>query len=102
MKTGQSILPLSLKPLFWSYDFSKLDPRQNIRLIIINIINYGNWEHWQWLINFYGEDKVIRIIEETPRSEFRRPALKLISLLLGVKKQRYASRSDYIRSQKNL
>ncbi len=35
-------------------------------------------------------------------SEFRKPDLKLASLLLGIKKLKYVSRSDYIKSQKNL
>lgn len=90
------------KPLFWSYRFASIDPNRDKRRIIINTINYGKWKHWLWVIKYYGKKEVKKIIEETPKTEFREPALKLISLLLGIKKLKYASRSDYIKSQRNL
>lgn len=102
IKTKNSKLPLFFKPLFWSYKFSSIDPQRDKKRIIINTINYGNWKNWCWITKFYGKGKVKKIIEETPRTEFRAPALKLISLLLGIKKLKYASRSDYIRSQKGI
>jgi len=95
-------LPLFFKPLFWSYNFSSIDSQRDKKRIILNTINYGEWKHWIWIIKFYGKKEVKKIIEETPRTEFRAPALKLISLLLGVESLRYASRSDYLRSQKNI
>ena len=95
-------LPPSFKSLFWSYKFSSIDPILHKRAIIVNTINYGNWKHWQWIIKKYGSKEVKKIIEETPQTEFRPQSLKLISLLLGIKKLKYASRSDYIRAKKNL
>lgn len=101
MSTGtkNSKLPLFFKPLFWSYKFSSIDPFQNQKTVIVNTVNYGNWRHWQWLVKFYGKEGVKKIIREIPKSEFRPAALKLISLLLGIKKMKYVSRSDYIKSQ---
>ena len=97
-----SKIPSFFKPLFWSYKFSSIDPHKNKRTIIINTVNYGQWEHWIWVLKFYGKENVKNIIEEIPQTEFRAPALKLISLLLGIKKLKYASRSDYIKSQRNI
>jgi len=97
-----SKIPSFFKPLFWSYKFSSIDPYKNKRTIIINTINYGQWEHWTWVFKFYGKENVKKFIEEIPQTEFRVPALKLISLLLGIKKLKYASRSDYIKSQRNI
>ena len=94
-------LPSFFEPLFWSYDFSLVDAKKNKKRIIINTINYGKWKHWGWIVRFYGKDKLKEMIEEIPRTEFRPPALKLISLLLGIKKMKYASRSDYVQSQNN-
>jgi len=95
-----SKLPLFFKPLFWSYDFSLVDAKANQKTIIINTINHGNWRHWLWIIRFYGKQRVKEIIQEAPATEFRKTALRLISVLLGIKNVKYASRSDYIRSQK--
>jgi len=100
-KVKNSKLPSFFKPLFWSYNFSSVDPLRDKRRIIINTINFGRWKHWLWLIKFYGTGEIKKIIKNTPETEFRQPALKLISLLLGVGKLKYASRSDYIKSQRN-
>jgi len=94
-------LPAFFEPLFWSYNFSAMDMEKNKKRIIVNTINYGKWKHWVWIVRFYGKNKLKKLIEETPRTEFRAPALELISLLLGIKKMKYASRSDYIQSQSN-
>lgn len=94
-------LPLSFKPLFWSYKFSSIDPKRDKKRIIINTINYGDWNHWLWIIKFYGKETIRKVIEETPSTEFREPVLKLVSILIGIRRLKYASRSDYIKSQKN-
>ena len=101
-KTKNSKIPSFFKPLFWSYKFSSIDPQENKKRIIINTINYGKWEHWIWIVKFYGKENVKRIIEEIPQTEFRTSALELISLLLDIKKLKYVSRSDYIKSQKDI
>ncbi|MBU1255881.1 hypothetical protein KKH35_03355, partial [Patescibacteria group bacterium] len=69
---------------------------------IINTINYGNWEHWKWIVKYYGKQKIKGIIREIPASEFRKRALKLISLILGIKEMKYATRGIKIRAEKNL
>jgi len=101
-KTKNLKLPLFFKPLFWSYKFSSINPERDKKRIVINTINYGKWRHWLWMIRFYGKKAIKKMVEETPATEFREPALKLICLLLGIKKLKYASRSTYIKSQKNL
>lgn len=101
LNNKNSKLPLSLKPLFWSYKFSSINPRRDKKRIIIHIINYGKWRHWLWMVKFYGKRAIKEIIKDTPATEFRPPALKLIRLLLGIKKLKYASRSDYIESRNN-
>jgi len=102
MKTKNLNLPLFFRPLLWSYNFSSIDSQKNKKTIILNTINYAGWKHWLWIIKFYGREGVKKIIEQTPKTEFRAPALKLISLLLDIKEFKYASRSDYLRSQKNI
>jgi len=95
-------LPQNFKYLLWSYDFSKIEPDKDKERIIINTINYGNWEHWKWIVKYYGKQKIKGIIREIPTSEFRKRALKLISLILGIKEMKYATRGIKIRAEKNL
>ena len=97
-----SKIPVFFKPLLWSYKFSEISLKEDIERIIINTINYGDWIHWQWIINYYGRNKVKKIIENTPSSEFRQRAFKLILLLLRIKKIKYASRGVKIKTAKNI
>lgn len=95
-------LPEFFLPLLWSYDFSFIDLERDKKRIIINTINYGQWKHWQWIVRYYGKEMVNEVIENTPISEFRSRALKLVSILLGIKNLKYASRSDKLKKAKNL
>ena len=102
MKNKKTKLPESFRPLLWSYKFSEIDPKEHKRVIIVNVLNYGDLKQWRWLIKTYGRKEIKEFIESTPASEFRKPVLILLSLLLGIKKLKYASRSDYIRAKKSI
>ncbi len=93
-------LPLFFKPIFWSYDFSKINLEKDIQRIVINTINYGDWEHWQWIYNYYGRKRTKNTIINTPASEFRKGSFRLICLLLDIRKNKYETRGDRIRAEK--
>lgn len=95
-------LPKDFEHLFWYCDFSKLDLEKNKKEIMIQTINYGNWEDWQWLFRYYGIKKSKEIIKNIPRSTFRKRAFKLISLLLNIREMKYASRGYWIKTEKNI
>ncbi len=95
-------LPSFFKSLFWSYKFSSIDPEENKRTVIVNTINYGNWKHWKWLAEYYGKKRLRESIENIPVSEFRTGSLQLISLLLNIKKMKYASRGAQIKAERNI
>lgn len=101
-KNSTTKLPLFFKPLMWSYRFDSVDPDRLQERIVVNTINYGNWKHWQWIANYYGKDKVRKIIESLAASEFRPNVLLLSSLIFGIKKMQYATRGDKIRATKNI
>jgi len=94
-------LPEFFLPLLWAYNFSFIDSERDKKRIIINTINYGQWKHWQWIVNYYGEESIKQFIENTPISEFRPRALKLVSILLEIKNFKYASRSDKLKKTRN-
>ncbi len=91
-KTSKKI-PKDLQPILWSYNLDLLDLERDKNRIVINIINYGKWKQWQWLVKQYSREEIRKIIKETPITEFRSRALKLISLLLNIKHFQYASRN---------
>jgi len=97
----KSKLPESFRPLLWSYRFSEIDPQRDKRIIIVNVLNYGDLSQWRWLVKTYGRKKLKEVIESVAASEFRKPVGTLLSLLLGVK-FKYVLRSDKIRAEKNI
>lgn len=90
-------LPSYFRPVFWSYEISRLRIDRDKRRIVIDTINYGGWRHWKWLFETYGKEVVGGIVQAAPATEFRPRALRLASLILAIKKSKYASRSAYAR-----
>ena len=86
-------LPDFFKQLFWSQNFSDLDPRDDRKLIIVNAINYGNLEHWRWLKQFYGKEQVAQVISQIPITELRKRVRPLASMMFGVKQFNNVQRS---------
>lgn len=95
-------IPKFFESVLWSYNIAGLNPRDDVRVIMVQTINYGHWRHWLWLARVYGKDKIRRAIEQIPQTEFRPAALKLAKAIFGIKKMKYATRSAYVRSQKAL
>lgn len=74
-------LPVFFKPLLWSYDFARINPNNNQKLIITQAINYGDLKHWRWISRYYGGGKVIKILKTIPAAAIRPQALRLASTL---------------------
>lgn len=85
-KQGRSLkLPEFFRPLFWSYNFEKIDPEEQKKLIIISTINYGDLKHWRWLKESYGEEAVKEVLESISATELRFRAGRLAELLFNLK-----------------
>ncbi len=78
-------LPSFLKPFFWSYDFSKLNIQNHKKLIIQNILNYGNEKSVKWLRKKFSEDDIKGVIKNSSQSEWDKKSLNLWSLVWEVK-----------------
>ena len=94
-------VPGWFQKFYWWGDVSKIDLENDKRTVIVQLINHGAWSQWKWLVQKYGIEQLKKIIREIPASEFRLSALRLISLLLGIKRMKYASRGDYIKAKRN-
>jgi len=78
-------LPEVFRPLFWSYDFDALDLDTDKKIIVLNVINYGNLEHWQWINGYYGSKGVREILEKVPATEIKKRSGRLAELLFDLK-----------------
>ncbi len=85
-------LPLFFKPLFWSYSFDSLDLEKHKKTIILNTINYGNLEHWRWIIGFYGKDIIRNLLATLPVTELRLQVRKLVGIIFELNDFNYAPR----------
>jgi len=85
-------LPDFFKPLFWSYDFDSLDLEKHKKNIILNVINYGDLEHWRWISNYYGKDNIRQILAEIPATELRPQVRKLTAIVFNITEFNYAPR----------
>jgi hypothetical protein len=60
----QNAIPVSAKPFFQEYTFSKLDPREHASLIIERILAYGNRAEVRWVFDFYGVSQLQKWVSE--------------------------------------
>ncbi|OHA48769.1 MAG: hypothetical protein A2806_02945 [Candidatus Terrybacteria bacterium RIFCSPHIGHO2_01_FULL_48_17] len=77
-------LPEFFKPLLWSYDFSRIDPVRERRVIIVNAINYGDLSHWRWLLESYGQDAIRKELVRLRPAELRPQAQRLAALMFDL------------------
>ena len=94
-------VPKWFQKFYWWGNTSDMDLERDKKTVVVQLINNGSWSQWKWLTRTYGKEALKKTIQETPASEFRSGALKLISLLLGINRMNYASRSDYIKAKRN-
>ncbi|MEK7501084.1 MAG: hypothetical protein AAB642_03090 [Patescibacteria group bacterium] len=93
--TSSQHLPLFFKPLFWSYDFNALDLERYKKTIILNTINYGNLEHWRWIISFYSKDIIRNLLATLPVTELRPPARNLAGIIFELDNFNHAPRGAH-------
>jgi hypothetical protein len=76
--------PIFLKPLLWSYNFSKIDLNNDRKLIIISVINYGSLKEWRWLKEQYGKEEIKNTLKAIQATEIKPRARRLASLLFNI------------------
>jgi len=74
-------LPETFRPILWSYDFEKCDPKKMKNTIITNTIAYGELDHWRWIKSFYGAPDVQKVIDHMSILAIRPSAIKLARLM---------------------
>jgi len=93
-KVENAQIPDYFKPLFWSYNFSKLDLVKDKKTIIIQAINYGDLKHWKWLVDKYGQEEIRSILQIVPATEIRDRVKNLITIMFNISNFNYAPRSS--------
>ena len=89
-------LPEMFRPILWSYRFQDIDSELHQEDIIINTINYGRLEHWRWMIEHYGKEKIRSILERGLVTEFDRHSRNLAKLVFSVSSFRTGRPTRYV------
>lgn len=87
-------LDKSFKPLFWSYDFDKLDPEKDKHLIIHQVLALGTMKNLKKLFKIYSKQEVKEEFLRPRPGLYFPPVLKFCQFLLGVEKLDY---NNYIK-----
>lgn len=90
-----TLLPDFFRPLLWSYDIRRIDPQRDRKTIIVQALNYGDLEHWQWLVRTYGREGVRAVLQALPATELRSRVRRLVMLIFSIDAFSHASRSAH-------
>jgi len=88
-------LPISFRPLSWSYRFEELEPAKDEKTIIVQLINYGSLTHWRWLVRQYGIEDVREVLQSIPATEIKPRTRGLASLLFSIPAWRHGYRGAH-------
>lgn len=80
----KNVLPDSVKQVLWSYDTTRIDLQRHRRLMVAQVLNYGNREATDWLFKQYGQDEVANIARTIPLGQWDKKSLALWSLILSI------------------
>lgn len=81
-------LPAFLRPFLWSYDFNRLDLKKDKKVIIKNILDYGNKLSIDWLKQVYSPEEIKEVIRQTYTSEWSKKSINFWSLIYNVQPKR--------------
>ncbi|MFH1392079.1 MAG: hypothetical protein ABIG90_00125 [bacterium] len=60
-------IPPYIASCLWSYDISKLDLQKDKKMIIAQVLNYGDFKSIKWLYNIYPEKTIKEVIKNPKR-----------------------------------
>ena len=68
----------------WSYRRSDLDLHRDRKLIITQVLNYGDWKALQWLYRIFPEREIRKAVEHPSRGLWLKQVLNFWCLMLNV------------------
>jgi hypothetical protein len=83
-------IPMSLKPYFQEYDLEGLNIQRDADLIILRILEFGNWTEIRWLFQVYPRERIRRFLREHGERWLKPVTFNYWRLLMGVRKWKSA------------
>jgi hypothetical protein len=80
----ESTIPISAKPFFQEYIFSKLDAREHASLVIERILAYGNRAEVRWVFDFYGISQLQKWVSQNGSRLLPKRRYRLWCVILDI------------------
>jgi len=84
-RTPNGRLPAAVRSTLWSYDLSAVDAWRDRELVIMQVLNYGDWTGVRWLLKTYGVDEVRKVVRHPQRGMWWPKALNYWLTVLDAK-----------------
>ena len=78
------MLPRLIKPLFWSYKFSKLDVHKHQQTIIKQIMEYGTMPMISWLFKTYKKNDLKKCFKQCRSGDLSPKSKNFWQLVLKI------------------
>ncbi len=77
-------IPLSLRPFFQEYDFSKLSSVKDSFTIIERVLQFGNQAEIRWLFTTYPQDEVKKWVKRFGKDRLPQPHRAFWEVILEI------------------
>lgn len=77
-------LPKDVKITLWSYDIAKADPKKDAKVIIAQVLNWGNFKAITWIFKYYGKRKIKKVASDIPIGQWNKKSLALWKVILNI------------------
>jgi hypothetical protein len=79
------MIPEEIKKFLWSYDIQSMDIEADKKIVIFNILNYGDFASMKWLFRTYTKEDIIHNANDFPETSWNKKSLNLWKVILGIK-----------------
>jgi hypothetical protein len=82
------MIPKQVRQFLWSYKVEEMNLKDDIKIIVFNILNYGNWFSVKWLFKNYSQEEIIKNANLFPESSWDKKSLNFWKIRLGISPQK--------------
>ena len=79
------MLPNFLQTALWSYDLKKMTKNRYKNLIITQILNFGDWQQLQWLLQNYSAKEIKKVLKNPARGMWRADVINYWEKIFNIR-----------------
>lgn len=78
-------IPKFLQSTLWSYDLNQLDLKGDRKLVITQVLNYGDWKDLKWLYSVYTEKDIKEVVLHPSKGLWFEKVLNFWEVVLKIR-----------------